>query len=379
MNIRYLTVFWILWFLTFSTRTALSPLLPVIEEELHLSHALSGGLYLALSVGYTISLLLSGALAPRIGYKRLILIQFVFMAAVLACPWFAGEYRVLVGIFFLVGAGGGLYLPSAIPLLTRIYEVRRWGRVLALHDTAASISIMAIPFLATLILHLMNWRGFFLVLSISCVLAATLFSVVVPDAPPEPGEERGSMRQILCRSEFWIMVILWTVASTASMGLYGITPLFLVTEKGIPLETANSLFGLSRIGGVFATVIAGFLADRFGVRPVLVLVFLITGVSTVGIAVAPSFLILVIMLFIQAALSNGFFPVGMVALSKVSRTGERSLFTGAVISGGTIAGLGLAPLCLGAAADMWSFQAGILVTGLMIMVSAFIALLIRDM
>jgi len=162
------------------------------------------------------------------------------------------------------------------------------------------------------------------------------------------------------------------------MGLYSIMPLFLVKGKGIPLDTANTLFGLSRIGGAFATLLAGFLADRFGVRKVLVTVFLITGAATVGIALAPSFLFLVVMLFIQAPMSNGFFPVGLVAISKMSGEGERSLFTGATISGGTIAGIGLAPLCLGAAADVWSFQVGILVTGGVILTAAALPFLLRD-
>jgi MFS transporter, NNP family, nitrate/nitrite transporter len=378
MRILFLGLFWSLWFLAFSTRTSLSPLLPVIEDELHLSHALSGGLYLALSIGYTMSLLLSGLLAPRIGYKRSILIGFVALAAALSCPWFARDYAILAGIFFLVGAGGGLYLPSAIPLLTRLYDARHWGKALSIHDTAASISILSIPFLTTLTLLFLDWRAFFVILAGACLLAVALFGLFVPDVPPQAGEERGSLTQIFRRPEFWVMVVLWMVAATANMGLYSITPLFLVKERGIPLETANTLFGFSRIGGVFATLLAGFLADRFGVRRVLLFVLLITGLSTVGIALAPSHLLLVIMLFVQAPLSNGFFPVGLVAISKLSGTGERSLFTGATISGGTIAGLGLAPLCLGAAADAWSFQAGILVTGGIVMAASFVTFLLRD-
>ncbi len=378
MKILFLGLFWSLWFLTFSTRTSLSPLLPVIEDELGLSHALAGGLYLALAVGYTSSLLLSGALAPKIGYKRSILISCVSLAAALACPWFARDYHVLLGIFFLVGAGSGLYLPSAIPLLTRLFDARHWGKALAFHDTAASISILSIPFLTTLTLYFLNWRGFFLILAGSCLLAVSLFGLLVPDAPPQADEKQGSLQQILRRPDFWTMVALWMVAATASMGLYSIMPLFLVKEKGIPLETANTLFGFSRIGGAFATVLAGFLADRFGVKRVLVFILLVTGLATVGIATAPNFMFLVAMLFIQAPLSNGFFPVGLVAISQLSHPGERSLYTGATISGGTIAGIGLAPLCLGAAADAWSFQAGILVTGCIIMAAAFVPLLLRD-
>ena len=366
-KVLFLSLFWCLWYLAFCSRTSLSPLLPVIEDEMGLSHALAGGLYLALSIGYTLSLLISGILAPRLGYKRSILLGHVALAAAFICPWFARDYAVLVGIFFFVGAGSGLYLPSAIPLLTRLFDARNWGKAIAIHDTAASISILSIPFLTTLALHYLNWRGFFLILSGSCLLMAALFCLIVPDARPQANEERGRLGLILRRPEFWVMVLMWCMAATGSMGLYSIMPLFLVKGKEIPLDTANTLFGLSRIGGAIATLLAGFLADRFGVRRVLIFLFLITGASTMGIALAPSFLVLVVMLFIQAPMSTGFFPVGLVALSKLSGEGERSMFTGATLAIGTIVGIGLAPLCLGAAADIWSFQSGILVTGCVIL------------
>jgi MFS transporter, NNP family, nitrate/nitrite transporter len=378
MKVLYLALFWSLWFLIFSTRTSLSPLLPVIEDELLLSHARAGGLYLALAIGYTLSLLLSGIVAPRVGYKRSIQLGFVLLSLSLFSLWYVNGYLFLTGIFFLVGAAGGLYLPSAIPLITKLFEPQHWGKSLALHDTAASISILSIPFLTTLALGFFPWQGFYLVLAGACVVTLVLFSLAVPNAPPQQDEERGNLAGIIKRPEFWVMVGLWMVAATASMGLYSIIPLFLVKGKGISLGTANMIFGFSRVGGVVATLLAGVLVDRFGIRRLLLVVFLITGASTVGIALAPSFLFLVVMLFVQAPLSNAFFPVGLVAISRLSHTGERSLFTGATISGGTIAGIGLAPLCLGAAADVWSFQAGILVAGGVIMAAAVLPCLLRD-
>lgn len=70
MKILLLLLFWSLWFLNFSTRTVISPLLPIIEDELTITHALAGSIFSFLSVGYTIALLLSGFLSPRVGYKR---------------------------------------------------------------------------------------------------------------------------------------------------------------------------------------------------------------------------------------------------------------------------------------------------------------------
>jgi MFS family permease len=159
------------------------------------------------------------------------------------------------------------------------------------------------------------------------------------------------------------MAILWVLASMASNGLYGITPLFLVKEKGMDLEAANTVFGLSRTGGLFVSLTIGFFLDRYGVRRILFLVMLTTGLSTGGLALAQTYPFLVLMLILQGLLSVAFFPVGLVAASKLTDLNERSTFTGMAIASGTMLGLGLTPLALGAIADVWSFQVGILALG----------------
>ena len=75
-NIFTLILFWSLWVLIFSCRIIISPLLPVIEDELTISHALAGGLFFFLSLGYATAVLLSGLLSVRIGHKRTIALGF---------------------------------------------------------------------------------------------------------------------------------------------------------------------------------------------------------------------------------------------------------------------------------------------------------------
>ncbi len=129
------------------------------------------------------------------------------------------------------------------------------------------------------------------------------------------------------------------------------------------METANTIFGFSRVGGFFVAVMAGMLADRYGVKKILYIAFLTTGLSTMGMAMATTFPFLVIMLVVQATVCTAFFPVGLVVISMLSSFNERSLFTGASIAAGVIGGLGLTPFFLGAVADVWSFQTGIFVLG----------------
>ena len=69
MRLLPLFVFWCLWFLNFSTRSAFSPILPLIEDTLSLSHEAAGGLFTSLATGYGLTLLLASRLASAFGCK----------------------------------------------------------------------------------------------------------------------------------------------------------------------------------------------------------------------------------------------------------------------------------------------------------------------
>ena len=282
MNVAFLLLFWSLWFLNFSTRTVLSPLLPIFEGELHISHALAGSLFLFLAVGYTCSLLVSNWITPRIGFKHSIAVGLVVLIGALFGLVFTRTYWTLGVVFFLLGLGGGLYPPCALPLLTSVIHPDQWGRALAFHETAASFSLLAIPLLAAAVLPFMQWPVLVGALGVLCLAAAIVFFINAPDPRPKE-EERGSFFKVFRKRDFWIIATLWAFAAASGLGLYNLIPLFLVNEKGISLDLANTLFGFSRVGGLVVTLLAGFLIDRIGVKGVLLLSLLVSGFSTTGI------------------------------------------------------------------------------------------------
>lgn len=375
MKILLLLLFWSLWFLNFSTRTVISPLLPIIEDELAISHALAGSIFSFLSIGYTITLLLSGFLSPRIGYKWSIVLGFSILMTAVFCLKYATTYPSFAAVCLFIGLGAGIYLPSAIPLLTAIFGRDNWGKAIAFHETAASFSILSIPLLTAVALRFFHWRALFFILSAACLIVVISFWMFSTDPRPQK-EKRAPLSRILRGRNFWIMAILWIFAASNSLGLYNMIPLFLVKEKGMYLETANTIFGLSRCGGFFVVILAGFLVDRYGVKKILFLVLLTTGLTTVGLALAQTVPVLVAMLILQATACAGFFPVALVAISKLTKFNERSIFTGTTIAIGVVVGLGLTPFVLGAVADAWNFQIGILVLGVLTGLSC---ILLRDL
>lgn len=358
-----LAVFWGLWFINFSTRITPSPVLPLIENELMLTHAQAGGLFTPLYGGYALSLLMTGSLAPKVGYKRSILCGFLCSSSALLMIPYTYSYHGLVLLLLLIGLGCGVYLPSILPMITATFPKEHWGKAIGIHDSAASLSILFIPLYVAIGLRVFPWRTLFLFIGIASIVAVLIFWSASREPRREERPHAFASMEVLKKRGLWLMMPLWIVAAACCLGLYSIIPLFLVHERGLPLELANTVFGTSRLGGIVVSITAGFLVDRLGVRRVLFWALFLTGLSTMGVATARLFHLLVGVLFFQATVALGFFPVGLAAISKFTTSRERSMATGIVIAAGVVVGLGVAPYLLGAIADRINFQTGILLLG----------------
>ncbi len=371
MKIFLLFLFWTLWFLNFSTRTIITPIMPLIEDDFGISHALAGGLFFSFYIGQTIAVFSSGFVSLRIGYKRCILFCSLLVMFSFLALRFAGTYHLFVGVLFFLGIGAGFYLPCAIPLITSIFERDNWGKAISFHETATGFSILIIPLITVFALRFFHWRSLFVLACGACFIAIVFFFVFSPDSRPEK-ENRAQLSGILQRKDFWIITILWTLCGAATMGIYNIIPLYLVKERGIQMELANSIFGLSRIGSFVSMILIGFVIDRFNLKQILLFLVLATGITTIGLSLAHSFWLLVVTLFAQATFTIVFFPAGIVAISKITDPSERSLLSGIMMGIGGILGPGLSPLILGAVADVWNFQIGIFMVGLLCTLSCLL-------
>lgn len=208
----------------------------------------------------------------------------------------------------------------------------------------------------------------FIILPGALTLITIVFWIFGPD--PDPLDEKKTRHSsLLRRIDFWIMAAIWLIGTMNLSGIYSILPLFLVKERMMHMEVANTIFGFSRVGGIVATILIGLVLDRSDIKKILFIVLLSSGLSTIGLALAYNFWLLVVMLFIQPTIGTAFFPIGLMAISRITSVNERGIFTGTALSLAAMGGMGLAPLFLGAIADAWNFQVGILLMGAATMVS----------
>ena len=378
MNLLPLFVFWCLWYINFSSRAIFSPILPLIEDSLSLSHGKAGGLFTSFSIGGSLTLLAAGWFASSWGYKRTVVLGYLGIGLVFLAFQWADSYFSYHILFFLLGIAGGTYLPTILPIITETYDYRHWGKAIGIHDSAASFSIFAIPILMAYGLQFLSWKRLILILGIASLLLPIFFWKVSIEPKRELSQRKSSYLDLMKRKLIWIMIFLWILASASSIGIYTILPLYLVKERGFSFSFANTLFGISRAGGMVVPILTGFLVDRYGYRTILFFSLFTTGLSTIALSLSESLTLILITLILQATLSLVFFPVAFTTISKLTSISERSMALGIILATGGILGLGVTPFILGLTADYLNFQVGFRWLGVLTALASFLVNFLRE-
>jgi len=362
-----------IFFVTFIARIVLAPLMPGVESDLDISHAEAGSLFLTISLGYFISLLGSGFISSRLTHKQTIILSGMTLGLTLISTSFSsGMWSMRLGAFML-GIAAGPYLPSGIATLTTLFQSRHWGRAIAIHELAPNLSFVLAPLICEAVLYWYSWRAVFKVLGIAALLLSLVFAKFGRGGEFH-GEQVGyaAFRNLLTNRAFWIMVILFSLGISSTLGIYSMLSLFLVSEHGMERNWANTLIALSRVASIGVTLAGGWATDRFGPRGVLRIAFLLTGLMTVFIGLASTSWVTAAV-FLQPVMAVCFFPAGIAALSMVSSAKDRNIAVSLTVPLAFMIGGGAAPTFIGFMGDVNSFGSGIALVGGAILAGSFIS------
>jgi NNP family nitrate/nitrite transporter-like MFS transporter len=366
-----------IFLLNFTARIIAAPLLPTIEKDLGFSHGDAGSLFLFLSIGYFISLLGSGHISSRITHRKTIAVSAIAVGAALSLISFSKTLFTMRCCVFLLGISAGIYLPSGITTVTSLVKPRHWGKAVAIHELAPNLSFILTPLLAEILLHWFIWRNILFFIGIVSVIMGMVFSQLGKggnfsgEAP-----NFSSIKKILEIPAFWILIVLFSLAITSTLGIYNMLPLYLVTEHGMSLDWANSLVGTSRISTLGMAFLGGWATDRFGSKPIMIGVFFFTGILTVLIGMVSTYWIAAVV-FLQPVLAVCFYPAGFAALSTISTPENRNMAISLTIPVAFVLGGGVVPALIGIMADNGYFSWGISLSGAMIMMGFFLLFFLK--
>jgi len=364
----FLLLLWSLWFLIMAVRTILGPILPFIEDEFVISHAKATGLVALLALGQATTLFVSGIFAGKLGYKRSILLCLTVSVVVFLLIPLTRTFSQVAVLLFVLGLATGAYFPCIVPVVTAHFSPSLWGRALAIQDMGASLAAFGVPLLTVLLARFLSWKQFYYVIAAAYAVSGVLFLLFSKEVRVEK-RLKSYLGSLLRRKDLWILAVIWTSATGAFMAVYQVTPLYLTKELSFTKAHANTLFGLSRLGGVVFGPIMGVIVDRFDVKKSMFLVLCATGVFTMLIGQA-NLMMVEIGLFLQGAAIMGFFAAGLMAMSRMFRMEERGVAAGfsSMVSG--VFGASLLPYLFGLAGDHISFKFAMFVFGALVVLSS---------
>jgi NNP family nitrate/nitrite transporter-like MFS transporter len=281
------------------------------------------------------------------------------------------------GGLYALGFAAGLYMPSAIATITALVDQRHWGKAIAIHELAPNLAFFTGPFVAELFLTRSTWRAALAVLGLASVLITLAYYRYGRGGRFAGQSPASNAFGVLIRSSaFWIMLILFGMGVSSTVGIYAMLPLYLVSERHVDASWANTVTAFSRSYGPIFGVLGGWVSDRLGPKRTMMVSLIVTGLLTLLLGLVSDHWMSAAVI-IQPALAVWFFPAGFAALAVLAPPQARNLAVGFTIPFGYLIGGGAIPTFIGVMGDAKLFSLGFVITGILITAGGIIALSLK--
>ncbi len=367
----------VIFYLNFVSRIIIGPLLPFLERSMVLSHAQSSSLFMLLSAGYFIAILCSGLVSSKVGHRATIAISAFLIGLSLFLTSFASCLMEMRGGLFCMGFSAGLYLPSAIAVISSECPREMWGRAFSVHELAPNLAFVTAPFIVALLLNTYPWQEMFkFQAAVLCAAGVLFFSFQRTKKEYGTRPDFRGLRQVARTPGLCLITVMFSMGILGTLGIFNLLPLFLVSQHGLGDVAANAITGFSRIATLAAALTGGWLADRLGAVRTMGGVLGLSGVLVMIMGVA-SGRMLYACVFLQPVVAVCFFPAAFSALSSLVPANLRNLVISVVVPLAYVAGGGGIPWFIGWLADMNHFSLGISVAGAAMAAGGCLAFLLK--
>jgi MFS transporter, NNP family, nitrate/nitrite transporter len=357
----------------FVGRSGFAPLLLDVEEAFRVGHAESSRLMMTFTAGYSLSMFFSGLVSQYITHRRLIPLAAALGAAGMIILALAPAMVVMNVGLVVFGVGFGLFVPTAISMITTAVERKDWSRAFSVNEMSPHIGMILAPLIVAAARPILSWRWMFALVGLSLITGAFLFAGVV-----RQGRTCGRapnldiLGQLVRRKEFWVLIAFFGLSLAGTDGVYLLIPTFLVTEGGVEPRLANAVFGVSRFMPLIALFAAAVLFDR--IRPSLLMALALAGqgVALVLLGLTAGWIRLVVV-FLQPAIGALYFPAGFAALASLMPPDARNVGVSLTLPTAVFLGVGVIPSVVGYMGEHFTFAAGFVGLGLVMIILSFLS------
>ena len=293
---------WLLLGSFYLIRFNLSAAVPLLRQELGLSHSQAGLLMSFFFVPYLMMQLPGGFLGDTLGPRRVL-----FAGALISV---VGNFFFSMGsvFFWLVvaqminGLGQGPGMTSAVKLIVNWFPKASRATALGLFFTALALGSASAGVVSGYLGNHLGWRASFIYPPLLVLTVGVLLFAAVRDQPEDAGlasfdDEKAFeqelmagghsiVRIVLADRNIWIVSLSYICLCYVQVGFLMWLPSFLKEAYAMSVARAGFFAGVAILSGVVASPLGGFLSDRFfggkRRRPIILEMVLLAAASAVS-------------------------------------------------------------------------------------------------
>jgi MFS family permease len=310
---------------------------------------------------------IAGRLVDRFGPRRLMLVGIVMAGGALIGLSFVTS---LAAFYFFYGFNALGYvcggpLPNQV-LLSRWFDRAR-GKAMGVAYLGIGLGGALVPLLAYALTQSQGWRGALRILGVLMIVIAFPVAFFVREPPgqaPRPGAPPLSLRAILSRPAFYLLMI----GSMASIGAVGGTiqnlPLYLRLDRNLAQVTIDMTLSIILIGSVVGRLFMGWLADRWPKKHVMLLIYVIVALAIPPLFYAPTPAAIAVCAFLFGIGLGGDYMIIPLMAAEMYGVAIMGRVMGIVLTADSVAEA-LVPMIVAASRD----QTGSYTTGFLVLVT----------
>ena len=321
--------------------SALWIIAPAIALSLDLSKTQVGLIFTVIAIGAGVTHIP----ASLVGETRLrmvfLLSTFWWVAGAYLAASLTSSYWILLFFIALASSGAAAWHPVAMGTLAEQMPSRR-AFALGVHYVGGSFMEVIAPLVAGVLLAFLDWRSVMQITVIPALIMGGIFLRLRHWIRP-PSNGQVSLHDLKAQAR-----LVWGSASLASlgilglynmalMGLWSMTPLYLVEEREFSPSAAGALFSLMVLSGSLGAVLIARLIDRHSGKTITLLVLVAGAISPLLIMWAPNLPVLIAALMLAGLAIMGLVP-SLIAIVLSIVGGRQMVMIGLLMGAGEIVG-----------------------------------------
>ncbi|MBI4495076.1 MAG: MFS transporter [Chloroflexi bacterium] len=248
------------------------PLIPVLIDELHLSHVEAGLLMSVFSVTGMVLALPAGVLFRRFGPRRtgIFSVGCTALGSLLGAAAPNGQW--LLATRLVEGVGMGMTVVLALATIAAWFPPRERGLPVGIFSLWFPVGTSAMLVLAPPIYESFGWRAVWLLGGAAGLVCLVGYALLV-DLPQ--GREQREQRHVgasrpwhhgMLNPSAWLLALSFSCFQVSRIGFTTWAPYYLVRQAGFDLAAAAQVTSLNVVITIPATLATGWLLDRVASR-----------------------------------------------------------------------------------------------------------------